>query len=98
MNTEEFKEKLSEITDDELIQISKSILIKLCSTGGRSFTMTVPVQLNDTDIIISELIKRFEVSIIISGNESQYCTCTCPPTDGLGDCEICYKPLSSSIN
>lgn len=49
------------LTDKELIEEAKKQLSKLCETGGRSFTMRVPVERNkDTDMIIGEVISRFE--------------------------------------
>jgi hypothetical protein len=47
------------IPDQQLAEMAQSALSKLCSTGGRSFTMSVPPKLDDTDIILSEVIRRF---------------------------------------
>jgi len=65
MKTEEFNQKLSNIEDLELIKKSKEVVNKLCKTGGKSFTMSVPVKLEDSDVILSELIKRFEKNNIL---------------------------------
>jgi hypothetical protein len=57
----EKKEIKCTLTDKELIKEAKKQLSKLCETGGRSFTMRVPVDHNkDTDTIIGEVIWRFE--------------------------------------
>lgn len=61
MTHEEFKTKLEAIPDQQLAEMAQSALSKLCSTGGQSFTMTVPPRLDDTDMIFSEMIKRFEL-------------------------------------
>jgi hypothetical protein len=61
MTYEEFQEKVKAIPDQELVEMAQKELSKLCSTGGQSFTMTVPPRIDDTDIILSEVIKRFEV-------------------------------------
>lgn len=61
MTHEEFKRKLKEIPDLELAEKAQSALSKLCSSGGKSFTMTVPPRLDDTDMVFSELISRFEL-------------------------------------
>jgi predicted ATP-grasp superfamily ATP-dependent carboligase len=61
MTYEEFQEKVKAIPDQELVEMAQKVLSKLCSTGGQSFTMTVPPKVDDTDIILSEVIKRFEV-------------------------------------
>jgi len=36
---------------------------KMCKTGGKAFTMSVPVRLNyDTDVVLSALINRFSLA------------------------------------
>lgn len=59
MTHEEFQKKVNAIPGQDLIEKAQKALSKLCSTGGQSFTMTVPPQLDDTDIIFSEIIERF---------------------------------------
>lgn len=59
---EEFNQKLKEITNEELAEMASDAIQKMCESGGRSFTMCVPVQLTDTDIILSELVKRFNAA------------------------------------
>lgn len=66
MTHEEFQEKVKAIPDQELAEMAQKALSKLCSTGGRSFTMTVPPKIDDTDIILSEVIKRFEVLAFVT--------------------------------
>ncbi len=66
MSNEEFKAKLEAIPNFELAEIAQKALNKLCSTGGQSFTMTVPPRIDDTDIILSEVIKRFELLAFIT--------------------------------
>jgi hypothetical protein len=66
MTHEEFKAILESIPDQQLVKMAREELIKLCSTGGLSFTMTVPPRLDDTDIILSEIIKRFELLAFIT--------------------------------
>ena len=61
MTHEEFQEKVKAIPAQELAEMAQKALSKLCSTGGQSFTMTVPPRLDDTDIILSEVIRRFEL-------------------------------------
>lgn len=60
MTHEQFQNKLSDIPNLNLAEKAQSALSKLCRTGGNSFTMTVPPTLDDTDVIFSEVIKRFE--------------------------------------
>ena len=66
MTHEEFKKQLKDIPPLELAEMAQSALSKLCSTGGKSFTMTVPPRLDDTDMIFSELISRFELMCLPS--------------------------------
>ena len=60
MTTEELNKELSQISDSELSSEAWKQIKKLCETGGRSFTMTVPVSKTDSDMIFSELLKRFD--------------------------------------
>lgn len=63
MNTEEFNKARSEITDDDLIEKARTILSELCETGAKTFRMTIPPQLDDTDMIFGELINRYRKAI-----------------------------------
>lgn len=60
MTIEEFNKKMQSISDTELVDMCEKEISKLCKTGGRSFTMQVPVNPNDTDMILIELLKRFK--------------------------------------
>lgn len=60
MTTIELHTKLESLSNVELIEKASEELSKLCKTGGKSFTMRVPVNENDTDMIFSELIRRFK--------------------------------------
>ncbi len=57
---EEFEAEQNAISDNKLAEMAHRALSKLCDTGGRSFTMTVPPRIDDTDMVIAELIKRFK--------------------------------------
>lgn len=63
MTQELLEKQLSEIKDYELVQKCRNQVRELAKTGGRSHRMTVPVHRDDTDIILSELIDRFEKTI-----------------------------------
>lgn len=52
--------KVKDLTDAELIEKADKILNKLCETGGKSFTMSIPPNTEDTDIVLDELILRFK--------------------------------------
>jgi len=60
MTHEEFQAKLQAIPDSELAKKADVALSKLCKDGARSFTMTVPPRIDDTDMIFSEVIRRFQ--------------------------------------
>jgi hypothetical protein len=60
MTTEQFAITQEEMTDSDLIQLADKQVSQLARTGGKSHTMTVPPRIDDTDMIFSELIKRFE--------------------------------------
>lgn len=60
----EFKERVNRITNAELIEMADNIVSKLCKTGGESFKMTVPPMADDSDIVLSELIRRYKAATI----------------------------------
>ena len=57
---EKFEEEQLALSNEELYNLMNEELSKLCNTGGRSFTMTVPVRVKDTDMLIAEMMKRFK--------------------------------------
>lgn len=59
MTHEEFQQELEQIPNEKLVEKANYELSKLCDTGGRSFTMCVPPKIDDTDIVLSEIIRRF---------------------------------------
>ena len=61
MTHEQFQEQVKSIPNDELIKKAELIVSNLCKTGAKSFTMSVPPRVGDSDIILSELIQRFKV-------------------------------------
>ena len=60
MTENEFQQKQSEMSDMELIEKAQNEVSKLCETGGKSLRMTVPPSVNDTDMLLCELINRFK--------------------------------------
>lgn len=65
MTTEQFKQKQSQMSNEELISLAKEEISKLCKTGGKSIIMSVPPSVKDTDMILCEVIRRLESLIII---------------------------------
>lgn len=60
---EKFKAEQSAMSNEELIRLVDASISKLAKTGGRSHTMTVPPRIDDTDMILTELLKRFKSSL-----------------------------------
>ena len=68
MTHEELQNKIHTMSDRKLIEEATIQLDKLCVTGGKSFTMNVPPRVTDTDLILSEVIRRFESLSITKEN------------------------------
>ena len=60
MTQEHFETKQAEVSDTELINTIETKLSKLCKTGGRSLSMSIPPQVSDIDMAICELIRRYK--------------------------------------
>lgn len=61
MTVEEFELKQSKMSDIELINLCQKEVGELASTYGKSHRMTIPPMVTDTDMLLSELIKRFKM-------------------------------------
>lgn len=61
MTVEEFELKQSKMSDGELINLCQKEVGELASTYGKSHKMTIPPSIKDTDMLLSELIKRFKM-------------------------------------
>jgi len=60
---EDHKNELYKISDIQLIDMARKELRRICEGG--QFRMCIPVQIDDSDIIFSEIIKRFETRLIL---------------------------------
>lgn len=60
MTTEEFEEKQAQMSNEELAELARKEVSKLCETGCKSIRMCVPPMVTDTDMLLCELIKRFK--------------------------------------
>ena len=58
---EEFELKQSKMSDSELIDLCQKEVGELATTYGKSHRMTIPPMVTDTDMLLSELIKRFKM-------------------------------------
>ena len=72
MTVEEFDQKQSEMPDKELLEKTQKLLSKLCETGGKSLSMSVPPSVNDFDMLICELMRRFK-NVINEKEDSESC-------------------------
>lgn len=61
MTVEQLKEKQAQMSDVDLILNVERQITELARTGGRSLTMCVPPEITDTDMILSELVRRFKL-------------------------------------
>jgi len=57
---DDFSKEQQQMPDSELIKLVKEQISNLAKTGGRSHTMCVPPSIKDTDMLLSELVRRFE--------------------------------------
>lgn len=60
MDLEKLKKMQAEMPDETLIKKAKHQIDELAKTGGKSHEMCVPPQITDTDMILSELVRRYE--------------------------------------
>jgi len=60
--TEAFEQKVQSIPNEVLINNLHTKVAELCSSGGKSFVLSIPPRLDDIDIMFDELVRRYEVS------------------------------------
>ena len=60
MTEQELKEEQKAMEDKTLITLVEMTITDLAETGGRSHRMTVPPQIDDTDMLLSELVERYK--------------------------------------
>ena len=57
---EQFKQKQSDMTDEDLIKLVEDEISHMAQSGGRSHTMSVPPKITDTDMLLFEMLRRFK--------------------------------------
>lgn len=72
MTVEQFNKKQSEMSDKELLEKTTELLSKLCKTGGKSLLMSVPQNVNDFDMLVCELMKRYKNKVINNQLEQDF--------------------------
>lgn len=60
MTEKEFSNRRTEMDDKILIRLCEKAISDLSKTNGHSFRMCIPPMVTDTDMILSELVKRFK--------------------------------------
>ena len=70
---EQFRLKQQEMSDKKLAELARNEVSKLCKTGGKSLTMCVPPMITDTDMILCEVIRRFESMGEIATEYASFC-------------------------
>lgn len=60
IKTELFEEKQQAMSDNELIELVQKEISKLAKKRGKSHTMCVPPMITDTDMLLSEMVRRFK--------------------------------------
>jgi len=61
MSIQEFSKLQSEMPTPELIAKARAWNTKLCETGGRAWSLRVPVSEDDPDMIFGEVCRRLEI-------------------------------------
>jgi len=56
----QLKTDLANITDSEIIEQAKNMICKLAETGGGSLKMSIPPNKSDTDMLLMEVVDRYE--------------------------------------
>lgn len=64
MTEKRLKELQESMGDKELIEEVENQISELARTGGRSHKMCVPPMPTDTDMILSELVRRYKARLV----------------------------------
>ena len=60
---EELNKQLATIPNQELHEQCRDLLSNICMEGMKAFTMSIPPMVDDSDMLLGELINRFEAQI-----------------------------------
>lgn len=60
MTEEQFRQKQADMPANELIQKARDMVCKLAETYGKSHKMSIPPDVDDTDMLLMEVIDRYE--------------------------------------
>lgn len=56
-----FEEKQANMSNEALIGFVNDQITNLAKTGGKSHEMNVPPRITDTDMLFSEMLRRFKI-------------------------------------
>jgi len=65
MTEKTLKQELSLLSDSTLIEKCRKQVSDLARTYGKSHKMSIPPQKEDTDIILTEMLDRFETMLML---------------------------------
>jgi len=63
MTTDKFEEDQANMCDGTLVKLVEDKLSLLCKTGGKSLTISVPPRIDDFDMLVCELIRRYKQAL-----------------------------------
>ena len=63
MTMEQLSAKQASMSNADLIEKVETKITNLCRTGGKSFRMSVPPKVDDADMLLSEMVRRFKGTI-----------------------------------
>jgi len=63
MTTKDFEKKQQEMSNEKLIELALNEISNLAKTYGSSHRMSIPPMITDTDMILSEVVRRFKDSL-----------------------------------
>ena len=77
---DKFQQKQAKMSDNELIKLAEKEVSELARTYGQSHKMCIPPMVTDTDMLLSELIRRFKSRCEGKpvSDEPQAATCNIP--------------------
>ena len=64
MTKEQLSAKQASMSNADLIEKVETKITNLCRTGGKSFRMSVPPKVDDADMLLSEMVRRFKGTIL----------------------------------
>lgn len=89
MTEQQFNKKQAAMPDEELAEKCEKLIYEMSKSGGKKRRMCVPPQVNDSDMLLCELVRRFRIQndLLMHGGYSET-EINCKGCDGpCGRCE-----------